>query len=184
MNSMVLATAISIAILPLSASSGAVLTVGGPLSQLCYESALSADGRRSALEGCTRALQEESLRGPDLAATYVNRGIVLMSGRHFNEADSDFDSALRLNDALPDAWLNKGFLRLRQGNGQEALPLIQKGMDSGAGNQALAFFARGVAHEQMGDFSLAYADLKRAQQLEPGWALPKEYLASYRVVKR
>jgi tetratricopeptide (TPR) repeat protein len=172
------------AIVPLSAASGAILSVGGPLSHNCYESALAADGGSSALEGCTRALREEALVGPDLAATYVNRGIVYMSGGRYSEADADFDSALRLNRALPDGWLNKGFLQLRQGNGREALPLIQKGMDAGAGNQALALFARGVAHEQMGEFRLAYADLKRAEQLEPGWALPREYLASYRVTNR
>jgi tetratricopeptide (TPR) repeat protein len=169
------------AIIPLSAANSAVLTLGGALSHLCYQSALAADGRASAIEGCTRALQEESLAKPDLAATYVNRGIVFMSGGRFTEADADFDSALRLNGDLPDGWLNKGFLRIRQGNGSEALPLIQKGIDAGAGNQALALFARGVAYEQMGQFGRAYADLKRAHQLEPGWSLPREYLASYKV---
>lgn len=183
MKAFVLSAVIASAIVPLSAASGAVLTVGGPLSHLCYESALAGDGRSSAQEGCTRAIQEESLLGPDRAATYVNRGIVLMSGGRFNEADADFDTALKLNESLPDGWLNKGFLRLRQGNGREALPLIQKGIDVGASRQALAIFARGVAYEQMGDFGSAYADLKRAQQLEPGWSLPSQYLASYRVTR-
>jgi len=167
--------------LPISAAQGAVLTVGGPLSQICYKSALAGDGRSVALEGCTRALEEESLTKPDRAATLVNRGIVLMSGRHYAEADGDFDAALRLDGQLPDGWLNKGFLRLRSGDGRDALPFIQKGIDTGAGNQALAVFARGVAHEQMGEFSSAYADLRSAQRLAPGWSLPREYLATYRV---
>ena len=168
-------------VLPASAVQGAVLTVGGPLSHLCYESALGADGRAAALEGCTRALEEESLTRGDRAATLVNRGIVSMSGGRYAEADSDFDAALKLNETLPDAWLNKGFLRLRTGNGRDALPLIQKGIDAGAGNEALALFARGVAHEQIGEFSAAYADLKSAQRLAPGWSLPREYLSSYRL---
>ena len=169
------------AIVPISAASGAVLTVGGPLAKSCYNAALSADARPSALEGCTRALDEESLPTPDRAATYVNRGIVYMSSGRFALADADFDTALRLSANLPDGWLNKGFLRLRQGNGREALPLIQKGIDSGAQKQALAIFARGVAHEQMGDFDSAYADLRRARELAPGWSLPRQYLASYQV---
>jgi tetratricopeptide (TPR) repeat protein len=180
----VLPAVVASAIIPLSAASGAVLTVGGALSHLCYQSALAGDGRSSAQDGCTRALKEESLVGPDRAATFVNRGIVFMSAGRFSEADADFDSALRLNAGLPDGWLNKGFLRLRQGDGRGALPLIQKGIDAGAGRQALALFARGVAHEQMGEFSSAYDDLKQAQQLEPGWSLPKQYLASYRVTQR
>lgn len=181
MKAFVLSTAAvaALATVPLSAANGAVLTLGGALSHLCYQSALSADGRSAALEGCTRALDEESLATPDRAATYVNRGIVRMSGGRFTDADADFDAALRLQSGLPDAWLNKGFLRLRQGNGREALPLIQKGIDAGASRQALAVFARGVAHEQMGDYQSAYADLRQARQLEPGWSLPREYLSSY-----
>jgi tetratricopeptide (TPR) repeat protein len=180
MKAFVAALAIS-AIVPITAAGGAVLTVGGPLAKSCYNAALSADARASALEGCTRALDEEALPTPDRAATYVNRGIVYMSGGRFAQADADFDAALRLSANLPDGWLNKGFLRLRQGNGREALPLIQRGIDTGAEKQALAIVARGVAHEQMGEFGPAYADLQRARELAPGWSLPRQYLASYQV---
>src|SRR5689334_19375777 len=172
---------IASSLIPLSAAHAAVLTVGGPLSYRCYQSALEGDNRGLAIDACTRAIEDEGLATPDLAGTYVNRGILLMNAARYVAADTDFDTALRLRPGLPDGWLNKGFLRLRQGNGRDALPLIQKGIDSGAGNQALALFARGVAHEQMGDFVPAYADLQRARELAPGWSLPREYLASYQV---
>jgi len=180
MRKLVLTAALLATAIPLSGATAAIMTVGGPMSNLCYKSALAGDGRASAVEGCTRALQEESLATPDLAATYVNRGIVLMSGGRFVQADSDFDAALRLSGSLPDGWLNKAFLRLRQGDGRGALPLIQKAVDAGARNEALVTFARGVAHEQMGDLDLAYADLVRARTIAPRWSLPREYLASYR----
>ena len=169
------------AIIPLSSAAAAVMTVGGPLSTICYQAARSGDGRSSAVDGCTRALEEEALSATDRAATHVNRGIVFMSGGRYSEADTDFDAALRLNATLADGWLNKGFLRLRLGRGRDALPLIQRGIDAGAGRQALAIFARGVAREQMGEFRAAYADLRLAQQLEPDWKLPRQYLASYQV---
>ena len=184
MKAFVLFSAAAVAATVATPAQCAVLTLGGPLSHLCYESALAADGRSSAVDGCTRALDEEALATSDRAATYVNRGIVLMSGGRFVDADADFDAALKLRENLADGWLNKGFLRLREGDGRDALPLIQQGMAAGAGNQALAIFARGVAHEQMGEFSSAYADLRTAQRLAPGWALPREYLASYRVNDR
>src|SRR5689334_11200320 len=168
-------------IIPLTSAHGAVLTVGGPLSYRCYQSALAGDSRSLALDACNRALQEEALVGPDLAATYINRGILLMSAARYTAADKDFDTAIGLIPTMSDGWLNKGFLRLRQGHGRDALPLIQKGIDIGARNEALAIFARGVAHEQMGDFGPAYADLQRARELAPGWSLPREYLASYQV---
>ena len=175
------AAAAALAICPTSPARAAVQTLGGPLAKVCYDHAVAGEGRPFAIDGCTRALQEEGLLAPDQAATFVNRGIVYMSAGRFTEADADFDSALKINARLADGWLNKGFLRLRLGNGREALPLIQRGIDAGAGREALALFARGVAHEQMGEYAAAYADLTRARELEPGWRMPREYLASYRV---
>src|SRR5580765_1539089 len=136
------AAAAALAIIPQSSANAAVQTFGGPLAKVCYEHALAGDGRSFAIDGCTRALEEEALPASDQAATYVNRGIVYMSAGRYALADADFDAALKLNQNLADGWLNKGFLRIRQGNGREALPLIQKGIDTGAGNQAKAIFAR------------------------------------------
>src|SRR6476619_5608782 len=104
MKCFVLAAVIVSVGVPLSAASAAILTVNGPLSNLCYQSAVAGDGRSSAIDGCTRALREEALMGNDLAATYVNRGIVFMSAGHAAEADADFDAALKLNEQLPDGW--------------------------------------------------------------------------------
>lgn len=180
MKSLVFAAGIATVLIP-SAASAAVVTMGGPLSKLCYEAATSNDARDSAIDGCTRSLQEEALGPDDRAATLVNRGIVYMARRRDVEADTDFNAALALNDRLSDAWLNKGFLRIRQGNGRDALPMVEKGMETGARREALAIFARGVAYEQMGDFRSAYADIKRAHDLEPRWSLPREFLADYRI---
>jgi len=174
--------AAGVASLAISGSANAaVRSLGGPLSQNCYEAALSHDVRSFAIDGCTRALNEEGLLDPDRAATFVNRGILQMTAGRLSSADSDFDDALEINASLSDAWLNKGFLRIREGKGQEALPLVQKGIDNGARRQALAYFARGVAYEQAGDFRSAYNDLVKARQREPKWALPKEWLAHYQI---
>ena len=184
MKSLAFAAGIASIVIPLSAGHSAVITVGGPLSRICYEAALAGDDRRSALEGCTRALEEEGMQPRDRAATYVNRGIINMIQGHDANADADFDAALALNRDLPDAWLNKGFLRIRNGDGRDALPLLQEGIKRSPDRQALAIFARGVAYEQMGKFDSAYRDLRRAHDLEPRWALPKEYLARYQVVSQ
>jgi tetratricopeptide (TPR) repeat protein len=184
MKSLTLAAGVASLAIPLSAGQSAVITVGGPLSRICYESALTHDDRRSALEGCTRALQEEGLAPRDRAATLVNRGIINMYQGKDVDADADFDAALAMNRNLADAWLNKGFLRIRNGDGREALPLLQEGISRSPERQALAIFARGVAYEQMGEFTAAYKDLKRAHDLEPRWGLPREYLARYQVVSR
>lgn len=184
MRSLTLAAGAAIFAFPLSAAQSAVITVGGPLSRLCYEAALAHDDRQSAIDGCTRSLNEEPLLRGDRAGTYVNRGILEMNRGDDVEADADFNAALALDRDLPDAWLNKGFIRLRRGNGREALPLLEEGLKHNPDRRALAIFARGVAYEQMGEFDSAYADLKRAHEIEPGWALPSKYLSRYRVVTR
>lgn len=184
MRTLTVAAGIASIIFPLSSGGAAVLSVGGPLSQNCYEAALTSDTRDQSIDSCSRALSEEALATRDRAGTYVNRGILLMARGRDAMADADFDSAIRLDKKLPDPWLNKGFLRLRRGDGRSALPLLQSGIDRGARRQAQAIFARGVAYEQMGEFSSAYADLKRAQELEPGWSMPREYLSDFRIEQR
>ena len=183
MRTLSVAAGVAFMIVPLSASA-AVLSVGGPLSQNCYQAALSGDTRDQGIDSCTRALSEEPLATHDRAATFINRGILQMGRGKDTFADADFDAALRLDQSLPDGWLNKGFLRLRRGEGRAALPLLQTGIDRGARRQALAIFARGVAYEQMGNYESAYADLRRAQQLEPRWSMPGEYLADFKVEPR
>lgn len=184
MKVFILAAGITATLLPPSAADSAVITLGGPLSRICYESALARDTRNSAVDNCTRSLSEEPLTNPDRAATLVNRGILEMISGNDGGAEADFNAALAVDDGLSDAWLNKGFLRLRQHRGGEALPLIQEGINRKPQRQALAIFARGLAYEQMGDLRAAYKDLVAARDMEPAWSLPGQYLARYQVRNR
>ena len=184
MRRLTLTAGITMLALPLCAAQSAVISIGSALSRSCYHAALSEDDSNFALDECTRALTEAALSPTDRAATYVNRGILRMVRGKDADADADFDSALALNQDLPDAWLNKGFLRVRRGDGRNALPLLQQGIDRKPERQALAIFARGVAYEEIGEYRSAYEDLSRAHQLEPHWSLPREYLSHYRVVSQ
>lgn len=168
-------------VVPLAGANAAVFTLGGPNSRLCFDAADTLDDRPSAIEGCTNALVQDPLNDSDRAATHVNRGILNMISGHERDAEADFSKAIELDARLADAWLNKGFLKLRQNRGGEALALIEEGMKRQPRRQALAIFARGLAHEQVGDFGAAYRDLQAARDLEPEWALPSRYLARYRV---
>ena len=182
MKALVLSAAVLVAI-PTAANS-ASLTLGGPLSVLCYEAALTKDSTAEALKACTRALAEEPLTTSDRAATLVNRGVLQMIAGGYREAEKNFDAAIATDPSAADPWLNKAFLRLRQGQGSEALPMLERAMDLRASREALAYLARGLAHEQVGNIRAAYADLRRAQQLDPDWALPAEQLARYEVRSR
>src|SRR5256885_11732777 len=96
-------------------------------------------------------------------------------------ADRDFDAALAMDQNEPEAWLNKGLLRLREDRASEAMPLIQHSIDAHTIRPALALYARGVANEQLGRLQAAYADLSQARDMAPGWNLPAEQLQRYHV---
>ncbi len=174
------AAGVLLAALP-ATSAASVLSVGGPLSFNCYKSAQAQDTRVSAIEGCTRALQEENLDKADYAATLVNRGIIYAIQNHYVDADADYSRAAQMAPNLSEVWLNKAYLRIRENRPSEALPLLDQGMKLGAQRPAMAYLARGIAHEELGDLHAAYADLVRARELEPAWTLPGRYLARYDV---
>src|SRR5438552_9709002 len=142
------ATALTLAATPALAS---VFSIGGPLSFNCFEAADRLDTRPSGVESCTRALDEENLLPADEAATLVNRGILSRLQSRNESAESDFDRALALDPRLSEACLNKAYSKLRQNKAQEAIPLIEKGLELGASRPAMAYLARGLAHEQLGD---------------------------------
>ncbi|HVL79419.1 MAG TPA: hypothetical protein VM346_09060 [Sphingomicrobium sp.] len=173
------AAAAAIVAIPATSASAGTLTLGGPLAVNCYEAALARYVSQPSMEACNRSLAEEPLNRRDRAATLVNRGILRMLGNQHGAADADFDSAIRLDSSAADPWLNKAFLRLKQGDASGALPLIDAAISRQARRQALALFARGLAHEQTGNYGAAYSDLMRARDLEPGWDMPAKALARY-----
>ena len=176
-------TAAAIA-LPAASATAAVTVIGDSQAASCYHSAERAQLGDDSVDECSAALSEGGLTDRDIVATRVNRGILHMLRHEDVLATQDFDSAATLDPREPEAYLNKGLLRLRQGNGTDALPLIAQAMDYRTARPELAFYARGVAHELNGDLRAAYADLKMAQWLSPRWAVPTQELARYRVISR
>ncbi|MGI8704836.1 MAG: tetratricopeptide repeat protein [Sphingomicrobium sp.] len=180
MKSLSLAVAALALGVPAATSTAAVITLGTPLAAECYRSADSRILDSRGLWSCNRAL-EGALDAENRSATYVNRGIVRMNRRDFAGAEADFNAALALDPEQTDAWLNKGFLRLRTGDADAAMPFLERALELRPRRPALAYLARGIAHELSGNVRAAYADLTRARDLEPGWDLPGRELSRYQV---
>ena len=180
MKALMLSVAAAVLAAATSTAHATVFTVGS-LASTCYQASLNYHVKRTELADCTRALDEEPLSFDDRVATFVNRGIVRMNLGDHAAADRDFDTALQMDQTEAEAWLNKGLLRLRQDNPTAAMPLIQRAIEARTVRPALALYARGIAHEQLGNLKAAYADLTRARALAPGWKLPAQQLARYQV---
>ena len=159
----------------------ATLALGSTFAESCYHSAEARIATSRTIEVCDRALADEGLGLEDRVSTHVNRGILYLIKGRYTKANSDFDAALKLDHDTPDAWLNKGIAHLKAGDSREAMKLAQKALDLKVGNQALAYYVRGLAHEDTGDLASAYSDLVRARQLAPKWHEPALELARYKV---
>ena len=139
----------------------------------------------SAREVCDRALSGDgAMNSHDRAGTYVNRGILFMHMGHLDRANVDFDRALAIDSRLSEAWLNKGIAQMKAGNGRAALELTARSIQLRTRRPAIAYYIRGLAHEQTGNLQAAYSDLKRARQLAPRWSEPAIELARYQVRPR
>jgi tetratricopeptide (TPR) repeat protein len=163
---------------------GARITLGSTLARSCYEAAEAHRSDRNAIRTCDAALSEEALTEHDMTGTHVNRGILWMLSGDLNQADRDYDRAISLDPNEAEAWLNKGINALKRGNHELALQFVDKALALRTRKPAVAYYMRGVAHEEVGNVKAAYADLQRARQLDPEWPLPAVELQRYRVRTR
>jgi len=181
MKALTLAAAAIVTAAAASSPSHAITFSVGSLAAACYSASLNYNVGQADLDACTRSLDQEPLSYEDRVATFVNRGIVRMNLNDHVGADRDFDTALSMDANEPEAYLNKGLLRLRQSKASEAMPLIQRAIDAHTIRPALALYARGVANEMLGNLKGAYSDLNQAHDMMPSWRLPQQQLARYRV---
>ena len=169
------------AALPASAQ---VITVNGTLAEGCFRAAEERNTTFHALETCDRAFRYEALSREDEFATLVNRGIIRMFRRDSAAAQSDFDQAIAIDAKRSEPWLNLAILRFKQGDSAGALPLFDKAIELGTDVPEIAYYGRGLAHEEQGNVQAAYADLRRAVALRPEWGEPARELARYQVRPR
>lgn len=173
------------AVIAVAAPAGAAVTVlGSSNARMCYEAAESVVmPNRASLENCDIALAGEAATPYDVVATHVNRGILRSRMRNIEGALQDFDAALALDPNQPEAYLNKGVVLIRQNSPDAAVPLFTMALEKNTRRPALAYYGRGIAHEELGNIKSAYADYKRAVAENPKWKEPKADLARFVVRK-
>lgn len=179
---LVLAALLTAICVPASAS---VMVIGNSSARLCYEAAdsqLAPD--TSDMNRCNMALTEEALSRRDIVATYVNRGILRLRRGQVEQAIVDFNTAIEMDPAQPEAYLNKGAALMRQDNAQEALPLFTASLERNTVRPEVAHYGRAIAYETLGDARAAYNDYRRASELRPDWQDPLVELRRFRVVQR
>jgi tetratricopeptide (TPR) repeat protein len=125
---------------------------------------------------------DDPLSAPDRIATHVNRGILRALRREYAQSLADYDTAITLGPNEPETFLNKGLLLLRiRRRTAEAAEYLSMALSRKTKMPALAHYARGVAHEQLGQAGAAYRDYQQAATLAPTWHLPIRELRRFRM---
>jgi tetratricopeptide (TPR) repeat protein len=163
-------------------AAAAVLAIGTTSARMCYEAARSPlNPTPSDLRRCDMALTQDALIGYEVVATHVNRGILKVRRGNIAGGIADFDAALARDPDQAEAYLNKGVALMRRDNVGDALPFFTVALEKNTQRPALAYYARGVANEALGNIRDAYMDFQRASQLEPEWREPQIELSRFQV---
>jgi tetratricopeptide (TPR) repeat protein len=180
MKTHLLCGALTLALVP-SSSGAQVMTVTGSAGQSCYHSALDRRHDLQAIAECTAALDQAST---DRAGTFVNRGILYMLAGQPDLALRDYNQAVSLDPTQAEAWLNEAVTMVNSGKGSTAIDLADRSLRLRTQKPALAYYVRGLGHEEEGQAVAAYDDLRKAAALDPKWSEPAEQLKRYHVVER
>ena len=183
MRALVLAVSAAAFAAALPASAG-IMVIGGSYAEGCFRAAEQHNATLESLTTCDRAFTEQSLTPEDELATYVNRGILRMMRSDYGRAHSDFSTAMAIDPNRSEPYLNLAIMRFKQGKSAEALPLFSKAIELGTQVPEIAYYGRGLAHEDVGNVKAAYDDLQRAVSLKPKWDAPAKDLARYQVRRR
>lgn len=181
----VLGSAAAAALLITSINGHAAITVlGNDLAQTCWTAALTGSSDRASLETCSAALESGKLNRHDRVGTYVNRGIIKLRRKMYREARADFDTALRYDPELGEAFVNKGGTYLGEREFIEAIKLINRGLELGTNEPEKAYFNRAIANERLGRLEAAYLDYSMALELKPGWEEAAFHMSRFTVERR
>jgi tetratricopeptide (TPR) repeat protein len=164
---------------------GGVQVIGGSLARSCYLAALANSSPSPAdFRACEAALTAGRTTESDLVATHVNRGILFLRSGRIEAAVADFDRATALDPDQPEAYLNRGSALLKRREAQAAVTMFDQALQKRTRRPELAYYARAVAHEELGNVRAAHGDYLRAAQLAPKWEAPRLELTRFRVVNR
>jgi tetratricopeptide (TPR) repeat protein len=187
---LVLAGASAIVAAPQSFAASTVSTfyAAGHAAQICANAAVAAQKSARAsdteLGACSTAIRMAGDSDARLAAAYTNRAILHLVRAEYQDSVADSDSALKIDNLLTEAVVNRGVAMLLQHRPTEAAADFTRALALAPAERARIYFNRAMAREDSGDLRGAYADYSQAARLEPQWDRPKQELSRFTVVPK
>jgi tetratricopeptide (TPR) repeat protein len=182
-----LATAGVISVLPVMKASAfdSVLPLSADPMQQCSDNAARAGSgevvAKWSVSVCDQAVGRAKGMRDELAAAYVNRGVIHLALQQYDAALADSDAALRVNANIPQAHINRGIALNAEKRNNEASQAFTDALALNPAHAEIVYFDRAMAREDSGDMKGAYLDYRKAAQLAPTWDTPKQQLARFSV---
>src|SRR5512143_332226 len=175
------APALAAVLLAAGSAAAQVEVVGGTQATACAQAAKDGLSGPQYEKICTQSIENELLVPLDRAGTYVNRGIIKMRGKAYADAIKDFDTAIKYQSNLAEAYVNRAAARIGAHQFRDSLADTQNALMLGVKEPQKAYYNRGLANEWLDDYEAAYADYQKALALAPDWQLVKDQLARFSV---
>ncbi len=119
------------------------------------------------LAACSRLIASGTLRGGELAQSYVWRGITYIRFRgEWDRAIADFTEALRLGSKDPGAYAGRAAAYIRKGDFERALPDLNEGVRLDPRHVGIRSVF-GYFYNKKGDYEHAMAEVTESLRLAP-----------------
>lgn len=178
-----------LAALPASAATSwpsADLLASGTADSCASASAAAQENGRVSdadLANCNLAVKL-AYYGKAQALALNNRSVLHYARGEYGAALADNTSALKLDDRMAEAIVNRGSIFLVQHRAEAAVANFDRALAFNPAHPEKVYFNRALAREDMGDLSGAYADFAQAAKLNPQWDQPKREMARFSIVRQ
>lgn len=151
-----------------------VTTIGATDAVSCYNNA--QDDFSKDTDACDKALADGRMNQTDRKKTLVNRGVIRNRAGALAEAKADFNAALAIDEALGEAYLNRGNSHYLERQFNAALADYQRALEAGVNKPWAAWYNIGLVYQAQNKQDEARAAFEKALELNPDFSQAKQKL--------
>jgi tetratricopeptide (TPR) repeat protein len=113
-----------------------------------------------------------------------NRSVLHYVRGEYGAALADSTAALKLDDQMAEAIVNRGSIFLVEHRANDAVANFNRALQFHPAHPEKVYFNRAMAREDMGDLNGAYADYAEAARLDPLWDKPREEMGRFSITRQ
>lgn len=170
-------------VLPVTVYAQAMSVIGGKgKAHECYINAKLATqldyggATHRSIEPCDYALDHVRLNKRDLAATYVNRGVLRVALEEYNAAFADYERGMQLYPEVGEIYVNRGNLYYLGRNYEMAISDYSMGISLQIEQMHIVHLNRGMAYEHVDANVNAMEDYQLSLEYLPDWSIAQARL--------